>query len=180
MKKTLLAVLALSLLLVSCSGKWEKDMTNISQEAITQHQTLLEEHLAILKEDPENIESTFEVAYRYEHLGELKKAEKYYLKTIELDPNHVVAYNNLMNLYEEVGEYDKAGETGVKLLTLQPGSIETIQDVVRIFWEADKPDEALNLLEQFSVANKNDMTEDKTQVVSDLYEDITAYTNSHK
>ena len=46
----------------------------------------------------------------YENIDMLARAEKYYLKALDLDPNYLPAYNNLAYLYQRMGKTDKAAE----------------------------------------------------------------------
>lgn len=178
--KKLLSLFLFTALLTACNSKWNEDVSSIPEEILAQDRQYLEEAMQEWEEDPENIEALFEVAYRYDLLGELKKAEKYYLKVLELNPNHTVALNNLMNVYEDVEEYQKAAERASQLFNINPRSMEILGDVVRIFLKADEPDDAQLALEYFSTENKNDMTEEKILFVSDLYEKVIAYPSSHE
>lgn len=172
MKKTSLLLILTFLTLSSCSSKWTEDVSGIPDEILALDQQYLDEAMLVLEEDPENIEALFEVAYRYDMLGDLKNAEKYYLKVIELVPNHQVAHNNLMNVYEDVEEYQKAAEEAQILFNLDPRSVEVLKDVVRIFLKAGEADDAQLALEYFSTENANDMTEEKQLLISELYEEV--------
>src|SRR3989338_10037908 len=46
----------------------------------------------------------------YEKINMLPRAEKYYLKAIDLDSNYLPAYINLAYLYQRLGKMEKAAE----------------------------------------------------------------------
>ncbi len=180
MKRFLSSLLVTLILLTGCNSKWTEDNANMPEEFRQEFQAKVDENLAKLKENPEDGEAAFEVAFAYDQLGQFKKAERYYLKTLEINPSNDVSLNNLANLYEKVEEYDKASETIQKLYPLRPTNIETLNDAVRIFLEADDVNDAVLVLEYFSRTKGTEITPEEQQLVSDLYQQTLDYQATHE
>jgi tetratricopeptide (TPR) repeat protein len=178
MKKTILTIFLLLIIAVtgcSNSDEWQQDISGMPEEQKTKHIETLEEHLAIIKEEPNNIESQFEVAFQYHQLGEYRNAEEAYKRTLELDPVHIVALNNLAAIYEEVEEYDYASLYIRKLFEIQPTTPEVIRDTVRILLKADDPENAQLALESFLSLTKDLDSPELKKIGSDLFQSIVDY-----
>lgn len=178
MKKFTL-VLATVIILTACgNSKWQRqDDSNITEEFKQRATELLNEQLAVLETDENNIEANFEAAYQYQSLGDYKKAVKYYKKVLELDEVHIVALNNIADIYEEVGEYELAAEYIKKLYPLMPDNLEAIKDTVRILLLAGDDVHAQEALDNFARLKRENNESDAgiTQLVSSLKQQIEDY-----
>lgn len=175
MKKTII-LLTIPLLLASCTNKWDQSDPNMPEELRASHQETLQEHLEILKEDEKNTDSLLEVAFRYDQLGDFKKAEKYYKKILEIDAFHFPALNNLANIYEKVEEYDLAAEQIKTLYENYPTNIEVLRDAIRMLLKADEPEDAKSALDNYVAQVKN---ADET-LINDLNDQINTYLQEHE
>lgn len=176
MKKFLVIHLLLLLtVLPGCSNKWDTSHENVSQEFIEENEAILEEYLALLKESPYDFNYTFEVAYRYNQLGQGKQAVKYYEKALEIDPTHRPTLNNLAAIHEEVGNYETASEYMVELYNLDPGNAEAVSDTVRILLKADYHEEAQAALEGYATLVGDSADTETTLFISGLFEQILEY-----
>jgi len=70
--------------------------------------------------DKDNVSTNYETGSFLRSLGLYDKAEKYYLRTIELDPLQSFAYNNLATCYWYLGQYDRAEKYLREALAFQP------------------------------------------------------------
>lgn len=172
-------LLVLSLLFTACSSKWNQADPNMPEELRTQHESILEEQLLILEEDPQNEDALFEVAFRYHQLGYWKKAVHYYEEVLNVNPENWAALNNLASIYEKVEDYDQAAEYIKTLYQLDQTSIEVIKDTVRILLKAGDPVNAEHALQNFEKLVLNPATPDPKlqELIATLYEDIYAATD---
>lgn len=177
MKKTtaLLSILLCTSLFAACSSKWQHE-PDISEDMQVQYLEKIDEQMELLKEDPSNRDALFEVALRYHHLGDYKKAVTYYKKVLEQDENDWAALNNLADLYEDMEEYEKAAQYIKRLYAIDQESIEVIQDTVRILLEAGDALNARHALENFESLVMTGETPEPalTELIDSLYEDINA------
>ena len=183
MKKTISLVGLLSTILIifsGCNGKWEKADPNMPEEFIQQQESILNENLEILEKDPSNVDAQFEVALRYQQLGQYKNAEKAYKEVLKIDKNHYVVRNNLADIYEQVEEYDLAVEQILKVYELKPEMTESIRDVVRILLKADQPELAQATLEDFAVKQGGTGDQNALTVISQLFQSIYSYNQQHE
>jgi tetratricopeptide (TPR) repeat protein len=177
--KRLIIITIILVLLGGCTSKWHKDIGNMPEELLTQNEQLLSQSLDKIKADPTDIEALFEVGYRYEQLGNLKKAVKYYKQVIEIDAVHYPALNNLANIYEEVGDYDKAAEYIKVLYQNNTGAEEVIKDTVRILLKAGDPENANLALENYAKVLR-DNGQANVEIISDLKSQIVSYQEQYE
>lgn len=146
----------------------------MTEEQKAYHEEILNSSLKGLEEDPENIDLTFEVAFRYHQLGDLKSAVEYYEKVLNLNENHDVALNNLASLYEDVGDYERAAEYIKSLYELNPTGVEAIKDTIRILLLADQGDAAQEALDNFEKVSVGTAVPDESLqvLVDELNADI--------
>lgn len=169
----LLVVFSLSM--TGCtSEQWTGDISGMSEELLQKNKELLDEHLIIVEEDPENTESLFEVGFRYQQLGEYKNAEKYYKKVLAIAPFHYTALNNIANIYEEVGEYQLAADNIKTLYEKNPDNTQVLSDTIRILLKNDEPENAQDALENFASLNTDD-SEGMTLYIGNLFQSIFDY-----
>lgn len=154
MKKLILALTSLALLTACSSSKWTVEYPDMPEQLRTKHQTILDENLEALKDAPDDAQILFEIAFRYQQLGDLKSAKKYYEETLKGSPSDVVSLNNLANIYEGVGKYDKAADLMMRLYEITPNSTEALKDVVRVLLKADRPVNAQEALDFFISQNR--------------------------
>lgn len=181
MKNKLTVFLVAFLVIFSaCTSKWDKQDPNMPEEYKQQQEEILQEHLDILEEDPENVDSLLEVGFRYQVLGDYKNAEKYYKKLLEIDENHYPALNNLADIYEEIEEYELAATHIKKLYENNPNTPEVIKDTVRILLKAGEPKNAQAALENFARIRQENEDTSADQLISDLFESIHSYKQEHE
>lgn len=167
------------LILTACSGgKWDKSDPNMPEGLRQVHEEKLTQNLDLLKEDAKDEKALFEVAFRYQQLGDFKKAEEYYKKLLEQNAVHYAAINNLADIYEQVEQYDLAAEQIKELYKIDQSSLEVIKDTVRILLKANDPDNAIAALENFAKVTENNPK--LVTVISDLYESIFQYRKQHE
>lgn len=146
----------------------------MTDELRSSHEEILEESLATLEEDPENRKALFEVAFRYQQLGDWKKAVEYYEKVLEVNPTDWATLNNLAYMYETMEDYEQAATYIKKLYESDPGSMEVIKDTVRILLLDEDSMSAVSALENFARLKLDSENPDPDMqiFVSDLYEQI--------
>lgn len=173
--KKLLSFLSLTLLLTACnSEKWNQADPDMPQELIESHQEILDEQLVLLEEDPKNSDALFEVAYRYQQLGDWKQAVKYYEQVLEISGEDWATLNNLAYMYETMEDYETAAEYIKRLYSKDPTNVEVIKDTVRILLEAGYPENAQEALDNFAsqVIDEANPSADFQALVDELQADI--------
>ncbi len=172
----ILPIFLLTLLLGACSGKWDHVDSEMPAELRELNETILNEQLGFLKEDSQNLDALFEVAFRYQQLGDWKKAVKYYEKVREQAPADFPTLNNLAYIYEEMGDYAVAAEYTKLLYEANPSNIEVIKDTVRILLEADDALNAEHALQNFEALSIDPANPDPyiQELVAELLADIAA------
>ena len=172
--KKILTLSLLALLLTSCSGKWNQADPEMPEELRTLHEEALEAELATLEEDPANSDALFGAAFRYQQLGDWKKAVKYYEKVLELSPADWASLNNLAYMYETMEDYDQAAFYIKKLYESDPDNTEVISDTVRILLLAGDSVSAQLALENFArvVLDSENPDTDMQIFIGELYETI--------
>jgi tetratricopeptide (TPR) repeat protein len=173
--KRVLYLTLLSLMVLTACGTSNYANPDMPEELKTFHEEQLSEHLDILKDDSENVNSIFEVAYRYDQLGDYDAAIKYYEKVLDIDAVHRPAINNLANIYETMEDYEMAIEYIKELYVLEPLSIEVTKDTVRLLLLADDPENAYLVVTNFRELTLEN--EDSQEVADSLKEDINTYMN---
>lgn len=162
------------LLLTACNSKWDQSDPNVDEAWADHQQELLDENLLILEEDSENFDALFEVAFRYQQLGDWKKAISYYEKVLKQNENDWATLNNLAYMYETVEDYDTAADYIRRLYIVDPGSIEVIKDTVRILLKAGdvvNAEEATANFEELATDPDNP-NPDMDALIDQLYADI--------
>ncbi|MFA5840592.1 MAG: tetratricopeptide repeat protein [Candidatus Margulisiibacteriota bacterium] len=174
MNKKIIATCFSLLLLTACSSKWDQSDPDMPEELRASSEEALDESLALVQENPENVDGLFGAAFYYQQLGEWKEAVRYYEKVLVLSPTNWATLNNLAYMYETMEDYQKAAEYIKTLYQSDPTGIEAIRDTVRILVKAGDPDNALKALENFStnVIDPTNPDKDLQDLVSSLYEEI--------
>lgn len=180
--KKFLSTLLLALVLTACNNQWNQADPNMPADLITYNQTILDEQMAILEEDPENLDALFEVAFRYQQLGDWKKAVSYYEQVLEQAENDWATLNNLAYMYETMGDYETAAGYIKKLYEADSANIEVIKDTVRILLKAGDAESAQQALENFATvtAGGENPNPDIAALVSELYSDIYNWKKENK
>ncbi len=177
MKKTLCALLlVLSLTATACSNKWDQSDPTMSADLIEHNQEILDAQLAILETAPEDGDALFEVALRYQELGNWKKAVEYYEKVLTQDEYNFPALNNMAYMYEKMEDYATAAEYIKKLYSVNQANVEVIRDTVRILLEADDAVHAQEALDNFEKLSLDPSTPDAGMqaLIEELQGDIDA------
>lgn len=161
-------------LLTACSSKWDHTDPEMPQDLIEYNQSILEEEFAILEENPEDLNALFEVAFRYQQLGDWKKAVKYYEEVLALTENDNVTLNNLAYIYEEMEDYEMAASYIKRLFEANPTDTEVIKDTVRILLKVGDALNAEHALEYFEELNLNPESPDPEiqKLIDELYDKI--------
>lgn len=92
-------------------------------------------------------QSQFNLGILYTNLGDLKTAEKHYIKSIEIDDVFYPAKVNLAMLYNREGKNDKAEALLKQAAEIQPDLPDLAYSLGLLLVEQNKPDEALHYLE---------------------------------
>ncbi len=152
MKKTFILLFVLSFMLTACgnlnTSSWHYEK-NLTEEQEASLHDIIDEQLALLEESPDDSKILFEIALRYQQLGEYGEAIEYYEKVLEQNDTDWPTLNNLASLYEDMEEYEKAAEYIKRLYELDSTSIEVTKDTVRILLEANDVSSAEQALENF-------------------------------
>ncbi|MFA6023856.1 MAG: tetratricopeptide repeat protein [Candidatus Gracilibacteria bacterium] len=174
MKKIILALLSISLLTACSQTNWDYSDPNMPEGLREKHEEVLAAELAILEEDPEDLDALFEVAFRYHQLGDYKNAVEYYEKVLALSESHGVTLNNLASLYEDMEKYGKAAEYIKLLYASDQTNIEVTKDTVRILLEAGDLENAKKAVENFETKRVSGENPDPAlqELVASLYADI--------
>ena len=179
MKKitALLILIVLSLTLSSC-GKWNQPDPDMPDDVRDSHEEILQESLDILDENSDDVAAIFEVAYRYQMLGNYRKAKEYYELCLSYNPDYTVTLNNLADMLEDIEEYELAAEYVKRLYELKPDSSQVVKDTVRILLAVGEPENAQLALENYMDLMRDEegsLTEELLLMTSDLYNDIFEY-----
>ncbi len=180
-KKITIILISTLFILVACSSKWQKPLSqDTPKEYIEKQENLIKKNLETLDQDPENAEAAFEVGFAYQQLNEFKKAIAYYEKVLKLVPAHFASLNNLADIYEQVEEYELAAKYIKKLYETNEADNEVIRDTVRILLKNNEPQNAQQALENFARKTKDTATTEQIQMIGNLYESIQIYKNEHE
>lgn len=128
---------------------------------------------SIIKEDPNNYASYFQLAQIYFELRELPKAEVAAQKALDLNPNDEWHYVFLGQIKAGKGDFNGAANVYEKLIQFQqPNDIDLYFDWVMLLEKADKNDKALEVLQKM----------DKKFGPNDdiLFEKIAVYLNTER
>lgn len=177
-------IFALSLLaaltLTACNNNWEIDTSGLEPGFIEHKKGLIEKNMATLEEKPDDFTAIFEIAHGYQMIGEYRKSIEYYEKTLALDPGYFSTLNNMADIYEQVEEYDLAAKYIKDLYNRNQSNQDVVTDTVRILLKAGEPDNAKVALESFIQAVKDEQKEVNPQLISDLFQSIVDYKNTHE
>lgn len=156
------------------TGKWKQVDPNMPEELVEYHQDILEQELEILKTDPENMDALFEVAFRYQQLGEWSEAIKYYERVLEISENDWATLNNLAYMYETLEDYEMASDYIRRLYVADPSNIEVVKDTVRILLKAGNTLNAREAVDNFSslTISTDQPSQDMVDLLDSLYADI--------
>lgn len=163
MKKYISLILAiLSFSLFSACTSYTSDRSYMTKEATAQEEKILQdakEKYNKATTDGEKQKQLFEMAFRYQNLGDYDGAINYYEKVLELSPIHYQSLNNLAVIYEEMGKIPKALQYEQKLYENNVIDPEVINDVIRLLVKNQQLNSAQQLLETFakSSAGKNNL-----------------------
>lgn len=176
-KISLSILTAIVLTLTACSSghDWYMPSPNMPAEFKTYQEGLITKAESDLKKDSKDLDAQFQVGFSNQQIGEYGKAEKAYLKTLELNANHTPSLNNLADIYEQVEEYDLAAEYIKRLYTLDPMGVETLTDTIRILLKADMPQNAKEALENFARLSQATADEGMKKFISEQFELILNY-----
>ena len=103
---------------------------------------------SVLETEPDNVDVYNNMAVAYYNLGDVDKAEKFFIKSIELDPQLVQPYISLSDLYYKKGDLAHA------IGTLERGSYENEDNMLlahllaRVYIEDQRWDMAIDELEK--------------------------------
>ena len=92
-------------------------------------------------------QSQFNLGILHTNLGDLKTAEKHYIKSIEIDDVFYPAKVNLAMLYNREGKNDKAEALLKQAAEIQPDLPDLAYSLGLLLVERNKPDDALHYLE---------------------------------
>ena len=79
------------------------------------------------------IKEAFNLAVQNHQNNNLKDAQNYYQKVLEIDPNHINAHNNLGAIFNDLGEHQKAKECYQKVIAIDPSVVIPNNDFERDF-----------------------------------------------
>jgi tetratricopeptide (TPR) repeat protein len=106
---------------------------------------------SIIKEDPNNYASYFQLAQIYFELNDLAKAEAAGQKALDLDPSDEWHYVFLGQVKVGKGDYSGASDVYEKMIqNLKTRDIELYFDYVMLLEKAEKYDKALEVLNQMN------------------------------
>ncbi len=163
--------------LTSCQGKTWSKTDEMAQVFLEQEREKVKENKLNLKENPEDVDSMFKVAYAYEQMEVWGKAKKWYEKLLKIDPENFKAHGNLAQIYENEGRFEMAAQHIREYYVSAPLNMEGVRDTVRILIKAAEYDQAQEALEYY--ATNSDQT-DESQIIfiSELYESIAQARNN--
>jgi arylsulfatase A-like enzyme/Tfp pilus assembly protein PilF len=95
---------------------------------LQQYDNALKELFIVLAARPDQITALATVGSTYEGMGNLKEAERWYLKVFEHDKAHAFTTMKLASLYRRMGDAAKADEYFVKAMTPIANSLATTQE----------------------------------------------------
>jgi Flp pilus assembly protein TadD len=170
-KKIIIALLGFTLL--TACGSADYANPDMPDDLKAFHEEQIELHQDVLDEDPTNKTSLFEIAYRYEQLGDYNKAISYYGEVLALDSDHQPALNNLAGIYEDMEEYTMAAQYIKELYLEKSASPEVIKDTVRILLLADEPENAYDAIVNFREETAED--EGSQELADLLRQDVNDY-----
>jgi|GEM_PF-3508364 len=132
------------------------DRSYMTQEATAKEEKILQDakdKYNQSKTDDEKQKQLFEMAFRYQNLGDYDNAISSYEQVLKISPTHYQSLNNLATIYEEMKEIPKALKYEQKLYENNVTDPEVINDVIRLLVENKQLAEAKKLLETFAVSS---------------------------
>ncbi len=151
----LTSVLGLS----ACQKSYKPDRSYMSPEQIEKEQNLLDEFkgkLDTAENNADKITYSFEIAFRYQTLGDYDNAIKYYEEVLELDGQDKRSLNNLAVMYEEMDDIPKALEYEQKLYNIDPINTEAVEDTIRLLVKNKQFSDAEGVVMQFANSSKGE------------------------
>ena len=94
------------------------------------------------------IKEAFELAVQNHQKNNIKDAQNYYLKVLELDPNYINALNNLGVIFQGLGKKQRAKECFEKAIKINPNYIDAHYNLGNIFKELGKNQKAKEFFEK--------------------------------
>ena len=75
------------------------------------------------------LNEAFELAVKNHQKNNIKDAQNYYQKVLELDPNYVDAHNNLGVIFKGLGENQRAKECFEKAIKINPNFADALNNL---------------------------------------------------
>lgn len=170
------ALLLTMAVFTACSGKnWYMPSPNMPAEFKAHQEELIAKAEADLEKDPEDLDAQFQIGFSNQQIGEYSKAEKAYLKVLEMNEFHIPSLNNLADIYEQVGEFKLSAEYIKRLYSIDQTGVETLSDTIRILLKADMPQNAKEALENFARKVQPTADDAMRKFISEQFELILNY-----
>jgi tetratricopeptide (TPR) repeat protein len=107
----------------------------------------------VFGEDPQDLKATSMLAYASNMAGNLKQAERQYIKLNQANPKNIAVLFSLAGIHSKRGNDDKAKSFYQQVLEVDSNNFSALKLIASI---ADHPDERLNYLKRASRLNSND------------------------
>ena len=164
-------------------SKWNHQDPGLPASFYQTQQQLLDNAQTKLKQNPQDFTSQFEVAFRYQNLGNLRAAVAEYQKALAI-PGNEKDFATLINLaasFKNAVDYTNAAKYVKKLYEANPDNDRVIGTTVEILLLNNEPDAAQAALTNFTKVLKEKKTgSDSDQaMISQLFQSIVDYRNKH-
>ena len=104
--------------------------------------------LALLEQDPDNLDYVLETGAFYFNVENYDEAVRYFSKGREIAPANMDNLLNLSYVYYETDEFDKALEVTQQALTLDPGNVDILQNAKDIAYMQGNKELSVEYLKQ--------------------------------
>ena len=179
------SLLISAILITGCqeNSKWNHQDPGLPASFYQTQQQLLDNAQAKLKQNPQDFTSQFEVAFRYQNLGNLRAAVAEYQKALAIPGNEkdFATLNNLAASYKNAEDYANAAKYVKMLYETNSDNDRVIGTTVEILLLNNEPDAAQAALTNFTKVLKEKKTgSDSDQaMISQLFQSIVDYRNKH-
>ena len=101
------------------------------------------------------IKEVFNLAVQNHQNNNLKDAQNYYQKVLEIDPNYVNAHNNLGAIFNDLREHQKAKDCYKKAIEIDPNYVNAHFNLGRIYIDLDEHQKAKECYQKAIELNPN-------------------------
>jgi tetratricopeptide (TPR) repeat protein len=143
-------------------------LKDIYQKELEDNEKAEEILLALLEQDPDNLDYILETGAFYFNQDDFEEAATYFAKARELAPANLDNLLNLSYVYYEIEDFEKALEVTEQALSLDPGNIDILQNAKDIAYMQGDNELTVSYLER--LIDQRSIDADFVEIARILYE----------